>query len=102
MDRVASTLRTVEEFCGGRLSSANAMEAIHGIAETPLASTWLFTLAAAVGAVGFSGALRRPASARCGAHIRKRRVGAILRRALARYSTNIFLQPFTAALVAGI
>src|SRR5262249_26434018 len=29
-------------------------------------------------------------------------VGALLRRTLARYSTNVFLQPFSAALVAGI
>jgi hypothetical protein len=54
MDRVASALRTVDELCEGRLSPANAMEAIHRIAEAPPASTGLFTLAAAVDAVALA------------------------------------------------
>jgi uncharacterized membrane protein YjjP (DUF1212 family) len=102
MDRVASTLRTVEELCGGRLARANAMEAISRIAEAPPAPTWLFTLAAAVGAVALAvlfgirhltaGALIFGSAA----------AGAIVRRTLARYSTNILLQPFSAAFVAGV
>ena len=102
MDRVAATLRTVEELCDGRLAPATAVEAITRIAEKPPAPTWLFTLAAAVGAVALAvlfgvrhltaGALIFGSSA----------AGAILRRTLARYSTNIFLQPFSAALVAGV
>src|SRR6516225_2120708 len=51
MDRVASTLRAVEELCDDRLAPANAMEAINKIADRPPAPMWLFTLAAAVGAV---------------------------------------------------
>ena len=54
MDRVASTLRTAEELCDGRLAPANAREAIGRIAEAPPAPTWLFTLAAAVGAVALA------------------------------------------------
>ena len=54
MDRVASTLRMVEEVCAGRLTAANAMEAIARIAEAPPAPVWLFTLAAAVGAVALA------------------------------------------------
>ena len=53
MDRVASTSRTVEELCNGRLAPANAMEAISRIAEAPAAPMWLFTLAAAVGALAW-------------------------------------------------
>jgi uncharacterized membrane protein YjjB (DUF3815 family) len=102
MDRVASTLQTVEELCDGRLPSANAMEAIGRIAETPPAPAWLFTLAAAAGAVALAVlfGVRHPVA---GALIfGSAAAGAILRRTVARYSTNIFLQPFGAALVAGI
>ena len=102
MDRVASTLRTVEEFCDGRLASANAMEAIRRIAEAPPAPTWLFTLAAGVGAVALAvlfGVRHLTAAALI---FGSAGAGAILRHTLARYTTNIFLQPFSAALVAGV
>jgi uncharacterized membrane protein YjjP (DUF1212 family) len=102
MDRVASTLRTVEEFCDGRLASAKAMEAIRRIAEAPPAPTWRFILAAAVGAVALA-VLFGVRHLTAGALIfGSAAAGAILRRTLARYSTNIFLQPFSAALVAGV
>jgi uncharacterized membrane protein YjjP (DUF1212 family) len=102
MDRVASTLRTVEEFCDGRLDPARATEAISRIAVTPPAPTWLFTLAAGVGAVALAvlfGVRHLTAVALIFASAA---AGAILRRTLAHYSTNIFLQPFSAALVAGV
>ena len=102
MNRVASTLGTVQQLCNGRLAPADAMGAISRIAEAPPAPTWLFTLAAAVGAVALSvifgvrhltaGALIFGSAA----------AGAILRRTLARYTTNLFLQPFGASLVAGV
>ena len=102
MDRVASTLGTVEELCDGRLAPANAIEAINRIAEAPPASTWMFTVAAAVGAVALAvlfGVQHVHAAALI---FGSAAAGAILRRTLARYSTNIFLQPFSAALVAGV
>ena len=102
MDRVASTLRTVEELCDSRLATANGMQAISRIAEAPPAPTWLFTLAAAVGAVALAvlfGVRHLPAAALI---FGSAAAGAILRRTLGRYSTNIFLQPFSAALVAGL
>ena len=102
MDRVASTLRMVEELCDGRLAPANSVEAINRIAQTPPAPTWLFTLAAAVGAVALAvlfGVQHVHAAALIFASAA---AGAVLRRTLARYSANIFLQPFSAALVAGI
>jgi len=102
MDRVASTLRRVEELCDGRLPPANATEAINRIAKAPPAPTWLFTLAAAGGAVALAvlfGVRHLTAAALI---FGSAAVGAILRRTLARYSTNIFLQPFGAALVVGV
>ena len=102
MHRVVSTLRTIEELCEGRLAPANAMDAISRIAQAPPAPTWLFTLAAAAGAVALAvvfGVRHVPAAALI---FVSAAVGAILRRTLTRYSTNIFLQPFSAAFVAGI
>jgi uncharacterized membrane protein YjjP (DUF1212 family) len=101
MDRVASALRMVEELCDGRLAPADAMEAINRIAAAPPAPTWLFTLAAAVGAVALAvlfGVRHLPAASLI---FVSAWAGAVLRRTLGRYSTNIFLQPFSAALVAG-
>jgi len=102
MDRVSSTLRAIEELCAGRLAPANAREAVRRIAETPPAPTWLFTLAAGVGGVALAvlfGVQHLKAVALIFASAAG---GAILRRTLARYSTNIFVQPFCAALVAGV
>jgi uncharacterized membrane protein YjjP (DUF1212 family) len=102
MDRVASTMRAIEDVVSGRLSPDVAVKAIDDIARSPPAPTWLFTLAAAAGAVAlavifgvqhFSAAILIFVSA--GA-------GAILRRALGQLSANFFLQPFGAAILAGI
>ena len=102
MDRVASTMRAIEELGASRLAPAAAMEAISKIAKTPSAPTWLFTFAAAAGAVALAvifGVQHLKAAAlifvSAGA-------GAILRRKLAHYSANVFLQPFCAALLAGV
>jgi uncharacterized membrane protein YjjP (DUF1212 family) len=102
MDRVASTLRMVNELCDGRLAPAGAVEAIDRIAKAPPSPTWLFTLAAGVCAVALAvlfGVRHLTAAVLI---FGSAAAGAIVRRALARYSTNIFLQPFSAALVAGV
>lgn len=102
MDRVASTMRAVEDIASGRLTPDAAMKAIGKISQSPPAPTWLFALAAAVGAVALAvifGVQHLPAAilifVSAGA-------GAILRRALGQISTNLFLQPFCAALLAGV
>ena len=102
MDRVASTLQTVEELCNGRLAPADAMEAIDRIAKAPPAPTWLFALAAAVGAVALAvlfGVQHLHAAVLI---LVSAAAGAVLRRALACHSSNIFVQPFGLALVAGV
>jgi uncharacterized membrane protein YjjP (DUF1212 family) len=102
MDRVASTMRAVDDVASGRSSVEAASKAIAAIAKAPPAPTWLFALAAAVGAVALAvifGVQHIPAAVlifiSAGA-------GALLRRALGRLSENLFLQPFCAALLAGI
>ena len=102
MDRVASMMRLIEDFGAGRLAPAAARDAISAISHVPPAPTWLFALAAGAGAVALAvifGVRHLPAAAlifvSAGA-------GAILRRGLARLSANVFLQPFSASLLAGI
>jgi uncharacterized membrane protein YjjP (DUF1212 family) len=102
MDRVASAMRAVEDVNACRLAPAAAMGAINAISQAPSAPTWLFTLAAAAGAVALAvifGIQHLPAAVlifvSAGA-------GAILRRSLARYTSSAFLQPFCASLLAGI
>jgi uncharacterized membrane protein YjjP (DUF1212 family) len=102
MDRVVSTMRVIGDVESGQLAPDAAMKAIGAISRAPPAPTWLFALAAAAGAVALSvifgvghflPAILIFASA--GA-------GAILRRALAQLSGNYFIQPFGAAVLAGL
>jgi uncharacterized membrane protein YjjP (DUF1212 family) len=102
MDRVASTMRAVDDVASGRSSAEAASKAIAAIAKAPPAPTWLFALAAAAGAVALAvifGVEHIPAAVlifiSAGA-------GALLRRALGRLSENLFIQPFCAALLAGV
>jgi len=102
MDRVSSTLRAIEELCAGRLVPADARETIRRIAEAPPAPTWLFTLAAGVGAVALAVLFGVQHFKAVALIFASAAAGAVLRRRLGRYSTNIFVQPFCAALLAGV
>jgi uncharacterized membrane protein YjjP (DUF1212 family) len=102
MDRVASIIRLTEDVGAGRLAPAAARETISAVSKAPPAPTWLFTLAAAAGAAALAvifGVQRLPAAALI---FVSAAAGAILRRGLARLSANVFLQPFSASLLAGI
>jgi uncharacterized membrane protein YjjP (DUF1212 family) len=102
MDRVASTMRAVEELSNGRLTAANAIGVINKIAEAPPAPTWRFILASEVGAVALAVLFGVQHLTAVSLIFGSAAVGAFLRRTLARYSTNLFLQPFSLALIAGI
>src|SRR6516225_1520244 len=54
MDRVAATMRAIEDVEFGRLAPEAAMKAIGAISQAPPAPTWLFALAAGAGAVALS------------------------------------------------
>ena len=102
MDRVVSTMQAIADIETGRLSPDEAGSRIGTIAKAPPAPTWLFALAAAAGAVALAiifGVQHQIAAllifASAGA-------GGFLRRAIAKVSTNIFIQPFCAALLAGL
>src|ERR1700730_2570377 len=102
MDRVASTMQAIEDLGAGRLAPAAAMEAISAISQAPPAPTWLFILAAAACAVALAVLFGVQHLSSAALIFVSAAAGAILRRTLARYSANIFLQPFGAALLAGV
>ena len=102
MERVVSTMRAIDEVRSGRLSPSAAAEAISAIAQAPPAPIWLFILAAAAGAVALAVifGLQYPSAAVL--IFISAAAGAVLRRGLAQYTTNLFIQPFCAALLAGV
>jgi uncharacterized membrane protein YjjP (DUF1212 family) len=102
MDRVASTMRAIEELGSNRLAPAAAMEAITKISKTPPAPTWLFVLAAAAGAVALAVIFGVQHLTAAVLIFVSAGAGALLRRSLAQYSANVFLQPFCASLLAGV
>ena len=102
MARVASAMQAIGDIEAGRLTPDAAAKGIADIASLRPAPTWLFALAAASGAVALAvifGVQHMPVAAlifvSAGA-------GAFLRRALGQLCTNLFIQPFCAALLAGI
>ncbi|MEI9980422.1 MAG: threonine/serine exporter family protein [Edaphobacter sp.] len=102
MSRVASTMQVIEDLSAGRLAPAAAKEAIHAAAQAPLAPTWLFTLAAAAGASALAVIFGVQHLLATVVIFASAAAGALLRRGLAHYSANVFLQPFSAALLAGV
>jgi uncharacterized membrane protein YjjB (DUF3815 family) len=102
MDRVASAMQAIEDLRAGRLAPGAAIQAIDAISQASPVPTWLFTLAGAAGAVALAvifGVQHLPASLLI---FVSAAAGAVLRRGVAQYSANIFVQPFFAALLAGV
>jgi uncharacterized membrane protein YjjP (DUF1212 family) len=102
MERVASTMRAIEDVESGRLAPDAAMKAISVISRAPPAPTWLFALAAAAGAVALSVIFGVSHFVPMVLIFLSAGAGAILRRALAHLSANDFIQPFCAAVLAGL
>jgi uncharacterized membrane protein YjjP (DUF1212 family) len=102
MDRVVSAMQAIGDIEASRISPEEARERIAAIAKAAPAPTWLFALAAAAGATALAiifGIQHLPATL---VIFVSAGIGALLRRALARTSTNIFIQPFCAALLSGV
>src|SRR6267378_3458775 len=102
MDRVASTMRAIEDVESGRLAPDAAMKAIGVISRAPPAPTWLFAFAAAAGAVALSVIFGVGHFFPAVLIFVSAGAGAILRRALTQLSANVFIQPFCAALLSGV
>jgi uncharacterized membrane protein YjjP (DUF1212 family) len=102
MDRVASAMQAVMEIEAGRLSPEGARRRINVIAKAAPAPTWLFALAAAVGAVALAIIFGIEHLTTTALIFLSAGAGGLLRRAIGKLSTNIFVQPFCAALLAGL
>lgn len=102
MARVAAAMRAIDDIGAGRLAPSAATQAIDAISRAPQAPTWLFTLAAAAGAAALAVLFGVEHPSAAALIFISAGAGAILRRAVAQYSANMFLQPFCAALLAGV
>src|SRR5215467_3649934 len=102
MDRVASAMRSIDAVESGRLTAEAAMKNIADISRTAPAPTWLFALAAAAGAVALSVIFGVHHVSAAALIFVSAGAGAFLRRALGQLSANLLLQPFCAAVLAGI
>src|SRR5260370_8927216 len=102
MERVASAMKAIDEVTAGHLLPTAALQTIGAISHAPPAPTWLFALAAAAGAASLSVLYGIQHIVAVMLIVLSAAAGAVLRRILAHYSTNAFLQPFCAALLAGI
>jgi uncharacterized membrane protein YjjP (DUF1212 family) len=102
MDRVASAMRAIDAIEAGRLTPGAAMKNIAEISRSAPAPTWLFALAAAAGAVGLAAIFGIQHISAAALIFMSAGAGAFLRRGLGRLSTNLLLQPFCAAVLAGI
>jgi len=102
MDRVVSTMQAVADIETGRLSPEQASKRLEEVAKAPPAPAWLFALAAAAGAVALAIIFGIQHEVTALLIFLSAGAGAFVRRAIARMSANIFLQPFCAALLAGL
>jgi uncharacterized membrane protein YjjP (DUF1212 family) len=102
MDRVASAMRAIEDIESGRLKPEAAMKAIGVISRAPPSPIWLFAFAAAAGAVALSVIFGVDHFLPAVLIFASAGAGAILRRAIAKVSGNNFIQPFCAAILAGL
>jgi uncharacterized membrane protein YjjB (DUF3815 family) len=79
-----------------------AIAAIGGIAQAPPAPGWMFALAAGGGAAALAVLFGVQHLVAAALIFVSAAAGAVLRRGVARHSANMFLQPFCAAVLAGI
>src|SRR5215471_5021844 len=102
MDRVAVATAAIDDLRAGRLTPSFLRETFRLIAKKPPSPTWLFALAAGAGAVALAvlfGVQHLPAAALI---FVSAAAAGFLRRTLARYTANVFIQPFAASILAGI
>jgi uncharacterized membrane protein YjjP (DUF1212 family) len=102
MDRVAATMRAIKDLGSSRLAPDTAVQALGKILRAPPASTVLFALAAGAGAVALAVIFGVAHSVPVMLIFVSAASGAVLRRGLAKLSPNVFIQPFCAALLAGL
>jgi len=102
MHRVSLGMRTADDLETGHLAPEAVPERIESIATTPVAPLWAFVLACGAGAAALAvlfGVRHLTAAMLIFASAA---AGALVRRAIGRYSDNALVQPFGAAFLAGL
>jgi uncharacterized membrane protein YjjP (DUF1212 family) len=102
MGKVAAVMGVIERICCGRTTVQEAMPALDTIGRRPPISAARFALMAAAGAAALGVIFGDMHPITLGLIAVSAGLGACLRRWLATMSTNPFIQPFGAALLAGI
>ena len=102
MERVASTMRAIEDIAAERLAPNAAKKKIDEILRSPPSPTGLFVLAAAAGAVALAVIFGLQHIWAAILIFVSGGAGAFVRRVLSRLRANLLLQPFCAAVLAGI
>ena len=102
MDRVVSAMGAAADLHAGVISPSAFRVAIRAISQAPPAPTWLFALGAAAGAAALAVLFGVQHLAAVGFIMVSAGSGAVLRRIIGQYSSNVLLQPLCAALLAGI
>jgi uncharacterized membrane protein YjjP (DUF1212 family) len=102
MSKVRATMSVIHQVCEGKMDLATGRSALREISESGPVSLARFALLAGAGAaaLGVIFGVDHPASLMLIALVAS--AGACLRRWLATLSRNLFVQPFCAALLAGI
>lgn len=102
MNRVVSATRVIDGVVAGSMTPAAAQRAIAEISTSASSPTWLFALAVGVAAVSLSAIYGVQHLLSVVLIFFAAVAGAILRRWLGRRSPNLLIQPFSAALLAGL
>jgi uncharacterized membrane protein YjjP (DUF1212 family) len=102
MAKVAAVMAVIDGICSRRMTVQEAMPALDAIARRPPVSLPRFALMAAAGAVALGVIFGAMHPITLGLIAVSAGLGACLRRWLATMSSNPFIQPFGAALLAGI
>jgi uncharacterized membrane protein YjjB (DUF3815 family) len=102
MDRVAAAMRLVDAVEAGQLDINALSEHILAVSTRSSVPTWMFALATATGAGALAVIFGIQHLLAAWLIFGSATAGAILRRGLASCSQNVFIQPFSAALLSGL
>jgi uncharacterized membrane protein YjjP (DUF1212 family) len=102
MNKVTATMAAIDKVCDGRMDAAAAQSALEAITRLPPVSIARFALFAAAGAAALGVIFGAAHLLSLVLIAFSAGAGACLRRWLAGISRNLFVQPFCAALLAGV
>ncbi|MBV8224841.1 MAG: threonine/serine exporter family protein [Verrucomicrobia bacterium] len=102
MHKVAATTAAIEKFCAGSIETAQLRSALETIVQLPAVSLVRFSFFAAAGAMALAVIFGTTHLLSLVLIAFSAAGGACLRRLLAGMSRNLFVQPFCAALLAGV